>query len=111
METSMTEAPHIPPRAVPEPPVPPGVNPSRPSPARLYDYYLGGHNNLEVDRKAAEALRLSPPGAPNATLITADLRDPGGLLGHPAVRSMIDFSEPTGLLMTAVLRHRRPDVR
>ena len=42
-------------------------------------------------------------GAPNVTLITADLRDPDTLLGHPAVRSMIDFSEPTGLLMTAVL--------
>ena len=42
-------------------------------------------------------------GAPNVTLITADLRDPDALLGHPAVRSMIDFSEPTGLLMTAVL--------
>ena len=55
----MTEAPHIPPGAIPEPPVPPGVNPSKPSPARLYDYYLGGHNNFEVDRKAAEALRLS----------------------------------------------------
>ena len=172
----MTEAPHLPPRAVPEPPVPPGVNPSKPSPARLYDYYLGGHNNFEVDRKAAEALRLSLPalsdaawanrgfhqraatwlaieaglrqfidigsglltvgnthqvvqridpaarvvyadidpmvaaqsepllaGAPNVTLITADLRDPDALLGHPAVRSMIDLSEPTGLLMTAVL--------
>ena len=61
----MTEAPHIPPRAVPEPPVPPGVNPSKPGPARLYDYYLSGHNNFEVDRKAAEALRLSLPA--NAT--------------------------------------------
>src|SRR5690348_4525217 len=59
METSMTEAPHLPRGAVPELPVPPGVDHSRPSPARLYDYYLGGHNNFEVDRKAAEALRLS----------------------------------------------------
>jgi hypothetical protein len=152
------------------------VDPAKLSPARLYDYCLGGHNNLEVDRKAAEALRLSLPalsdtawanrgfhqraatwlatkaglrqfidigsglptvgnthqvvqrvgpaarvvyadidpmvaaqsapllaGAPNVTLITADLRDPDALLGHPAVRSMIDFSEPAGLLMTAVL--------
>ena len=42
-------------------------------------------------------------GVPNVTLITADLRDPDALLGHPAVRSMIDFTEPAGLLMTAVL--------
>jgi hypothetical protein len=42
-------------------------------------------------------------GAPNVTLITADLRDPDALLGHPAVRSMIDFTEPVGLLMAAVM--------
>src|SRR5215472_18602980 len=172
----MTEAPRLPHGAVPDPPVPPGVDPAKPSPARLYDYYLGGHNNFEVDRKAAEALRQSLPalsdaawanrgfhqraatwlategglrqfidigsglptvgnthqvvqridpavrvvyadidpmvaaqsgpllaGAPNVTLITADLRDPRALLSHPGVRSMIDFSEPAGLLMTAVM--------
>jgi S-adenosyl methyltransferase len=162
--------------AVPDPAVPPGVDPAQLSPARLYDYCLGGHNNFEVDRKAAEALRQSHPalsdtawanrgfhqraatwlaakaglrqfidigpGLPtvgnthqvvqrvdpairvvyadidpmvaaqsapllastrNVALITADLRDPGALLGHPTVRSMIDFTEPAGLLMTAVL--------
>jgi hypothetical protein len=172
----MTEAPHLPRGAVPDPAVPPGVDPAKPSPARLYDYYLGGRNNFEADRKAAEALRQSLPAlsdaawanrgfhqraaawlaaraglrqfidigpglptvgnthqvvqrfdpaarvvyadidpmvaaqsapllanAPNVTLITADLRDPDALLGHPAVRSLIDFAEPTGLLMTAVL--------
>ena len=172
----MMEAPHLPRGAVPDPPVPPGVDPAKPSPARLYDYCLGGHNNFEADRKAAEALRRSLPalsdaawanrgfhqraaawlaaraglrqfidigpglptvgnthqvvqridpaarvvyadidpmvaaqsaallaGVPNVTLITADLRDPDALLGHPAVRSMIDFTEPAGLLMTAVL--------
>ncbi len=172
----MTEAPHLPCGAVPDPAVPPGVDPAKPSPARLYDYYLGGHNNFEADRKAAEALRQSLPAlsdaawanrgfhqraaawlaaraglrqfidigsglptvgnthqlvqridpaarvvyadidpmvaaqsaplladAPNVELITADLRDLDALLGHPAVRSLIDFAEPTGLLMTAVL--------
>ena len=172
----MTEAPHLPRGAVPDPAVPPGVDPAKPSPARLYDYYLGGHNNFEADRKAAEALRQSLPAlsdaawanrgfhqraaawlaaraglrqfidigsglptvgnthqlvqridpaarvvyadidpmvaaqsaplladAPNVELITADLRDLDALLGHPAVRSLIDFAEPTGLLMTAVL--------
>ncbi len=172
----MTEAPHLPREAVPDPAVPPGVDPTKPSPARLYDYYLGGHNNFEADRRAAESLRQSlpalsdaawanrgfhqraaawlatkarvrqfidigsglptvgnthqvvqriDPGArvvyadldpmvaaqsapllattPNVTLITADLRDPDALLGHPAVRSMIDFTEPAALLMTAVM--------
>jgi S-adenosyl methyltransferase len=33
--------------------VPPGIDPTTPSPARLYDYYLGGTDNFEVDRLAA----------------------------------------------------------
>jgi hypothetical protein len=39
----------------------PGVDPIRPSPARLYDYYLGGTHNLPVDRALADALRASLP--------------------------------------------------
>ena len=31
--------------------VPPGVDPATPSPARLYDYFLGGTNYLPVDRE------------------------------------------------------------
>jgi hypothetical protein len=41
--------------------VPPGVDPTRPSPARLYDYFLGGTNNLRVDRQAAERLKAAIP--------------------------------------------------
>jgi S-adenosyl methyltransferase len=44
------------PRRVPE-----GVDVTRPTPARLYDYYLGGTSNFEVDRVAAERLRLVMP--------------------------------------------------
>ena len=41
--------------------VPDGVDVTRPSPARLYDYYLGGENNFEVDRVAAEKMREIMP--------------------------------------------------
>jgi len=41
--------------------VPEGVDVTRPTPARLYDYYLGGASNFEVDRVAAERLRLQMP--------------------------------------------------
>jgi len=41
--------------------VPPGVDPSTPSPARLYDYYLGGKNNFQADRDAAERVRKVMP--------------------------------------------------
>jgi S-adenosyl methyltransferase len=41
--------------------IPAGVDATRPSPARLYDYYLGGTNNFEVDRQAAEQIREQLP--------------------------------------------------
>ena len=42
-------------------PVPAGVDPSVPSPARLYDYYLGGRINYRADRDAAERIRADLP--------------------------------------------------
>jgi hypothetical protein len=154
---------------------PPGVDPTRPSPARLYDYILGGTNNFPVDREAAEKMKAASPdvvdgmwanrgfhgraaawmvrrgirqfidlgsglptqnnthqsvhrvapdgrvvyvdndpmvaahadallaGDGTTTLITADLREPDTVLGHQDMRRIIDFTEPAGVLMTAVL--------
>jgi S-adenosyl methyltransferase len=159
-----------------DPPVPPGVDPTTPSPSRLYDYYLGGSNNYQVDRDLAERLRKVIPemrdaawanrgfhqravrwlaaqqgirqfidigsglptqgnthevvrpvapgarvvyvdndpmvlahaqalltGVPDTAIIMADVRDPESILANPVVGKMIDFGEPLGLLMTAVL--------
>jgi len=155
--------------------VPPGVDATTPSPARLYDYFLGGTNNLAVDREAAERFRAVVPeivdatwanrgfhgraavwlanhgirqfidigsGLPTqnntheavhrvaadarvvyvdndpmvaahsgpllaadgtTTLIMADVREPDSVLGDPGLRQLIDFAEPVGVLMTAVL--------
>jgi hypothetical protein len=154
---------------------PPGIDPARPSSARIYDYLLGGENSFESDREAAEKLKKRIPevtdtawanrgfhqraakwiaeqgvtqfidiGAglptvgnthevvgrvapqarvvyadndpivllhggellrdePTATVILADLRDPGSVLDNPELRGLIDFTEPVGLLATAVL--------
>jgi hypothetical protein len=41
--------------------VPPGVDPARPSSARIYDYLLGGQNSFEVDRAAAERMKTQMP--------------------------------------------------
>ncbi len=156
-------------------PVPPGVDPAVPSPARVYDYVLGGTHNYPADREAAERIRAVIPemmdgawanrgfhqraarwiarrgvrqfidigsglptvgnthevvqkitpgarvvyvdndpivaahaaellaGSPTATLIQADLRDPGSILGNRELRELIDVTEPAGLLMTAVV--------
>ena len=43
------------------PEVPPGVDPDTPSPARLYDYFLGGTNNFPADRATAEMLKAAVP--------------------------------------------------
>jgi hypothetical protein len=156
--------------------VPPGVDPSTPSPARMYDYYLGGTHNFPVDRQAAERIRAQSPDledamwanrafhqraarwmaaehgirqfidlgsglptlgnthevvqqvAPDArvlyvdidpmvdalaselladdgttAVVTADLRDPDRVLDDPALRGLIDLSQPAGLLLTAVM--------
>lgn len=47
--------------------VPAGVDPTQPSPARLYDYYLGGQNNFEADRELAEKLRVRMPELEDAS--------------------------------------------
>jgi S-adenosyl methyltransferase len=43
------------------PDVPPGVDPTRPSPARIYDCLLGGTSNFEADRAAAALLQAHAP--------------------------------------------------
>ncbi|MEU8801178.1 SAM-dependent methyltransferase [Spirillospora sp. NPDC048819] len=159
---------------------PPGVDITVPSPARMYDYILGGTDNYEVDRTAVEAVRAKMPeledaawanrgflqrsvrwlaeqgvrqfidigaglptmnnthdaaqavapdarilyadndplvavhanellaGSSGTAFITADFRDPDGLLGHEETLAMIDFSEPVALLAVA-LTHFVPD--
>ncbi|MGH3244500.1 MAG: SAM-dependent methyltransferase [Spirillospora sp.] len=41
--------------------VPPGVDVTVPSVARMYDHFLGGTDNYEVDRRAAEVIREQMP--------------------------------------------------
>lgn len=154
---------------------PRGVDPSRPSVARVYDYALGGKDNYPADRELFEvigsvypdyrrwavanrrflggAVRLMAragvrqfldlgtglPTAPNvheiareihpdarvvyvdhddvvmahnAALLAGrrglaavhhDLTDPEGLLDDPALRAVLDFDQPIGLLLVAVL--------
>ena len=47
-------------------------------------------------------------GNDRATAIRADLRDPQSILNHPQVRRLLDFDEPVGLMLGAVL-HFVPD--
>lgn len=155
---------------------------TKPSPARMYDYYLGGHHNFPVDRAAAEEVIASFPDLPlvaqanraflrrairflveqgvsqfldlgsgiptvgnvhevaqamnpdarvvyvdvdpiavthgqallasnqNATVVEADARDMEHLLAHTEVRRLLDFSQPVGVLLVALL-HFIPDAQ
>jgi hypothetical protein len=158
--------------------LPPEIDTSRPHPARMYDYFLGGKNHFAADRETAETVLASAPttriaarenraflgravrylvaeagvrqfldigtGLPTANnvhevaqaaepsarvvyadndplvlaharalltsspegrtaYIQADLRDPEAILSSPAVREVLDFSQPVGLILVAVL--------
>ena len=160
----------------------PGVDPTIPNVAGMWDYYLGGTANTDADREAARlVLRAAPdvplaalenreflrhavrflaaeagisqfidigPGLPTrgnihqlaqehnpqarivyvdndpvvleqgcayldglagVVLIPGDLRDPGGVLGHPELRRIIDFSQPVALSMTLLLHFVRDE--
>ena len=154
---------------------PAGIDPAFPSPARMYNYFLGGRDNFPADRLAAEkALSAVPDGRrialanryflAQATLrmadrgitqfldlgtgiptspavhevareitrdarvayvdndpvviahnkaqlaaietvrvVLGDIRQPEAVLADPAIRGLIDFSRPVGVLMVAVL--------
>lgn len=151
-------------------PYPAGVAANVPHPARMYDYYLGGKDNFEADRVAAEkAMSVVPdarnlaktnrefmiravramlasgidqfidigsgfPTSPNVheaaqgarvvyvdndpvvvshnqalrtgselLSIYGDLRAPQAILDDPALNEKIDFSQPVGILLIAVL--------
>jgi hypothetical protein len=43
---------------------PPGVDPRRANPARIYDYWLGGTHNFLADQDAARAMAAVDPNAP-----------------------------------------------
>jgi len=40
---------------------PEGIPLDKPSPARIYDYYLGGYHNFEIDRMVAEQINKICP--------------------------------------------------
>jgi len=152
--------------------------PDIPSPARIYDFLLGGKDNYPADRDAAHELLAAVPdarmfaqqnraflrravkymateagirqfidigtglptegnvhelarqaaagarvvcidndpvvlahgramlhGVDDTAIIQHDLRDPGGILADPDLGKLIDFAQPVGLLLVAVLHN------
>jgi hypothetical protein len=98
-----------------DPTVPPGVDPSAPAPARLYDYYLGGSNNFEADRIAAERLRLGLPELSDAAWANRGFhqRAAGWLAADKHIRQFIDIGAglPTQGNTHEVVQRAVPDAR
>ena len=111
----MAQAPNAEPGAVVDPPAPPGVDPSTPAPARLYDYYLGGTNNFAADRIAAERLRLNLPELSDAAWANRGFhqRAASWLAEDKGIRQFIDIGAglPTQGNTHLVVHRTAPDAR
>ena len=58
---------------------------------------------VDIDAVAVAHSKALLAGNQDAAVIQADLREPGKILAHDTVRGLVDFSQPTGLLLVAVL--------
>jgi len=92
-----------------------GVDSSRPSVARMYDYYLGGKDNFEVDRAAAGAMMASVPEsvrmvASNRAFLVRAVRY---LAAEAGIRQFLDIGSglPTRQNVHEVARAAAPDSR
>jgi SAM-dependent methyltransferase len=95
--------------------VPPDVDVNRPSIARVYDFMLGGKENLDVDRRAAYRFLNVVPEAPqiakdNREFLRRALRF---LVGEAGIRQVIDVGSglPTAGNVHELAHEFAPDVR
>ena len=97
-----------------EPRVPDGVDVTRPSIARIYDYLLNGKDNFAIDRAAAEKLmesRLDPRRLSMAN--RGFLRRAVGFLARQGVAQYLDLGSglPTSPSVHEVARNTIPEAR
>src|ERR1700745_1018579 len=93
----------------------PRINTSVPHPARVYDYFLGGKDNFEADRVAAEAgIAAFPKTAESARAARAFLRRVVRFLTAEAgIRQFLDIGTglPSGENVHQVAQSLAPDAR
>ncbi len=95
--------------------VPPGVDVPKLTPARLYDYYLGGQNNLQIDRDAAKRLLAVVPELPDTAWAVRGFHQRAviWLAGEQGIRQFIDigFGLPAQNNTHEAARNVVPDAR
>jgi S-adenosyl methyltransferase len=93
---------------------PPGIDPTVPSPARMYDYYLRGKDNYAVDREAAEkALSVVPLGRKIAQANRYFLSRAVLMMAEVGICQFIDLGTgiPTSPSAHEIARTIQPDAR
>lgn len=95
--------------------VPAGLDPTKPNIARVYDYWLGGKDNFQVDRKFAKEIIEGAPEAPymaqeNRKFLERAVRF---LADEAGIRQFIDIGTglPTQRNVHEVAQEVAPDVR
>jgi SAM-dependent methyltransferase len=86
----------------------------RPNPARMYDYYLGGHHNFGVDRQAAERIiALYPSAKLSAQANRAFLRRAVKFVCDQGVTQFLDIGSgiPTAGNVHEIAQRARADAR
>lgn len=94
--------------------VPYGVDPTRPTTARLYDYFLGGTSNFPVDRQVAEQLRAAFPDVVDAVLSNRGFHGRAAVwMARQGIRQFIDLGSglPTQNNTHQSVRRVIPDAR
>jgi S-adenosyl methyltransferase len=95
--------------------LPEGVDASAPTAARLYDYYLGGTTNYEVDREAAERLRSQMPELSDAAWANRSFHQRAArwLTAERGIRQFIDIGSglPTQGNTHEIVQAVAPDAR
>src|SRR5262249_34554252 len=97
-----------------DPPVPPGVDPNVPSPARLYDFYLGGRHNFPADRAAAKRIITALPDLPDAAWANRSFHQRAARwLAEQGIRQFIDIGSglPTVGNTHEIVQAVDPDAR
>jgi hypothetical protein len=94
--------------------LPPEIDQTKPHPARMYDYMLGGKNHFEVDRQAAEVAMQAAPAA--RAMVLENRAFLGRAVRHLAQAGITQFLDiGTGLPGEGntgeVARAIQPDVR
>ncbi|MYU18733.1 SAM-dependent methyltransferase [Streptomyces sp. SID8361] len=90
------------------------IDTSRPHPARIYDYLLGGKNNYEVDREAADRLATAAPEVWSGVRANRDfLRRAVRYVVGSGVRQLLDIGTglPSSPNVHEIARELAPDAR